>query len=101
MNKSPHTAIAPSIPRRSSPYRHLFAYKANPAEGMWASPPYLHNGSVPNLYELLSPANERSKTFYIGREFDPVKVGVDTSGKSGTFLYDTSLVGNANTGTFF
>ena len=61
----------------------LFAYKANPAEGMWASPPYLHNGSVPNLYELLSPAKERSKTFYIGREFDPVKVGVDTTGEAG------------------
>ena len=88
-------------PETLEPVPALFAYKANPAEGMWASPPYLHNGSVPNLYELLSPANERSKTFYIGREFDPVKVGVDTSGNSGTFLYDTSLVGNANTGHSF
>ena len=88
-------------PEALEPVPALFAYKANPAEGMWASPPYLHNGSVPNLYELLSPAKERSKTFYIGREFDPVKVGVDTSGKSGTFMYDTSLVGNANTGHSF
>ncbi|MFW9264412.1 di-heme-cytochrome C peroxidase [Nostoc sp. CALU 546] len=76
-------------------------YKANPAEGMWASPPFLHNGSVPNLYELLLPDNERSKTFFIGREFDPVKVGVDTSGKSGKFLFDTSLVGNSNAGHSF
>ncbi|MHC0067056.1 di-heme-cytochrome C peroxidase [Nostoc sp. UIC 10890] len=76
-------------------------YKANPPEGMWASPPFLHNGSVPNLYELLLPDNERSKTFFIGREFDPVKVGVDTSGKSGKFLFDTSLVGNSNAGHSF
>ena len=88
-------------PEELEPLPALFAYKANPAEGMWASPPYFHNGSVPNLYELLSPAKERSKTFFIGREFDPVKVGVDTSGKSGKFLFDTSLVGNANTGHSF
>jgi hypothetical protein len=79
----------------------LSAYKANPAEGMWASPPFLHNGSVPNLYELLSPAKERSKTFFIGRDFDPVKVGVDTSGASGKFLFDTSLFGNSNIGHSF
>ena len=79
----------------------LSSYKANPAEGMWASPPYLHNGSVPNLYELLSPAKERSKTFFIGRDFDPVKVGVDTSGASGKFLFDTSLFGNSNIGHSF
>ena len=40
----------------------------------------MHNGSVPNLYEMLIPAKERTKKFYIGREFDPVKVGLDTSG---------------------
>jgi RoxA-like, cytochrome c-like len=79
----------------------LSSYKANPAEGMWASPPFLHNGSVPNLYELLSPAKERSKTFFIGRDFDPVKVGVDTSGASGKFLFDTSLFGNSNIGHSF
>ena len=62
-------------------------YKAAPRDGVWATPPFLHNGSVPNLYEMLIPAKERTKKFYIGREFDPVKVGLDTSGKSGTFLW--------------
>jgi hypothetical protein len=79
----------------------LGGYKANPVEGMWSSPPFLHNGSVPNLYELLVPARERSKTFYVGREFDPVKVGVDTSGASGKFLFDTSRFGNSNLGHSF
>ena len=76
-------------------------YKAAPREGVWATPPFLHNGSVPNLYEMLIPAKERTKKFYLGREFDPVKVGLDTSGKSGTFLVDTTLRGNSNAGHSF
>jgi len=76
-------------------------YKAAPRDGVWATPPFLHNGSVPNLYEMLLPAEERTKKFYIGREFDPVKVGLDTSGKSGTFLLDTALPGNSNAGHSF
>ncbi|KDR38186.1 di-heme-cytochrome C peroxidase [Caballeronia glathei] len=76
-------------------------YKAAPRDGVWATPPFMHNGSVPNLYEMLIPAKERTKKFYVGREFDPVKVGLDTSGKSGTFLLDTSLPGNSNAGHSF
>jgi hypothetical protein len=56
---------------------------------------------VPSLYDLLTPAKERPKKFYLGREFDPVKVGLDTSGKSGTFLVDTTLTGNSNAGHSF
>jgi hypothetical protein len=76
-------------------------YKAAPRDGVWATPPFLHNSSVPNLYEMLIPAQERSKKFYIGREFDPIKVGLDTSGKPGNFLFDTSLPGNSNAGHSF
>ena len=79
----------------------LTVYKAAPRDGVWATPPFMHNGSVPNLYEMLVPAKERAKKFYIGREFDPVKVGLDTSGNSGTFLLDTSLRGNSNQGHSF
>ena len=91
----------PFDPEPPEPVPVLGGYKANPAEGMWSAPPFLHNGAVPNLYELLLPASERSKTFLIGREFDPIKVGIDTSGDSGTFLFDTSLVGNSNSGHSF
>jgi hypothetical protein len=38
---------------------------------------------------------ERTKEFYAGREFDPVKVGVDTTASAGTFLMDTTLLGNS------
>jgi hypothetical protein len=77
------------------------SWKAAPRDGVWATGPFLHNGSVPNLYEMLVPAKQRSKKFYVGREFDPVKVGIDTSGKSGMFLFDTSLIGNSNAGHSF
>lgn len=77
------------------------SYKAAPRDGIWAEPPYLHNGSVPNLYEMLIPAKERTKKFYVGRDFDPVKVGIDTSGNSGKFLVDTTLDGNSNAGHSF
>jgi hypothetical protein len=76
-------------------------YKAAPRDGVWATPPFMHNGSVPNLYEMLIPAKERTKKFYVGREFDPVKVGLDTSGASGTFLHDTTQRGNSNAGHSF
>jgi hypothetical protein len=61
----------------------------------------MHNGSVPNLYEMLIPAKERTGKFYVGREFDPVKVGLDTSASAGAFLLDTSLPGNSNAGHSF
>lgn len=91
----------PVYPETVKPAPPLRVYKAAPIDGMWASPPFLHNGSVPNLYELLLPARERSNRFFIGREFDPVKVGVDTSGNSGNYIFDTSLVGNSNAGHSF
>jgi mono/diheme cytochrome c family protein len=101
LNPSPEEALKLHGYREQSPHGPDRCYKAAPRDGIWAEPPYLHNGSVPNLYELLIPAAERTKKFYVGREFDPVKVGVDTSGKSGTFLVDTTLVGNSNAGHSF
>jgi mono/diheme cytochrome c family protein len=75
------------------------AYKARPLDGIWATAPYLHNGSIPNLYQLLLPAGQRVKTFYVGtREFDPVNVGFKTEKTDGAFLLDTSLPGNSNAG---
>jgi len=78
-------------------------YKPRPLQGVWATPPFLHNGSIPNIYELLSPAYERSSRFYVGRrEFDPERVGyrLDPLSKGG-FWFDTRLPGNLNTGHEF
>ncbi|WP_298253691.1 di-heme-cytochrome C peroxidase [Bradyrhizobium sp.] len=51
-------------------------YRARPLNGVWATAPYLHNGSVPSLYWMLTPAAERPKQFCMGtRDFDPQQVG--------------------------
>jgi hypothetical protein len=86
-------------------------YKARPLNGVWATAPFLHNGSVPTLYDLLSPVEERPKAFLLGNPtFDPVKVGIATVAadprnglydKSGYFILDTSKPGNRNTGHEF
>lgn len=74
-------------------------YKAAPLAGIWATAPYLHNGSVPNLYELLLPSDKRTKSFHVGnRDFDTVKVGFSMDAREGTSLFDTSLPGNSNAG---
>jgi hypothetical protein len=81
------------LPRQRAPEG---VWKAAPRDGVWATAPFLHNGSVPNLYEMLIPAAERTKKFWLGGDFDPVKVGLDTTATSGTFLMDTTLRGNSN-----
>lgn len=78
------------------------AYKARPLAGAWATAPFLHNGSVPNLYQLLSPQDERARTFYRGTfEFDPAHVGYRTEAFPGGFLFDTRITGNHNSGHEF
>jgi mono/diheme cytochrome c family protein len=77
-------------------------YKARPLNGIWAVAPYLHNGSVPNLYALLSPQSERPDTFWVGsKQFDPVKVGYDTSELKGGYLFDVRNPGDSNRGHEF
>jgi len=77
-------------------------YKARPLDGIWASPPYLHNGAVPTIYALLSPAKERPAKFYLGRrEYDPVNLGYQYEELAGGFEFDTTILGNHNTGHEF
>ena len=81
-------------------------YRSKTLVGIWATAPFLHNGSVPTIYDLLKPASERPVTFPTGqREYDPVKLGIQTDrakyvlppGLAG-FLMDMRLPGNWNTG---
>lgn len=84
----------------------IVAYKARPLNGIWATAPYLHNGSVPTLYDLLQPSHlrivlnegetmgnakptDRPLTFYVGsREFDAKHVGFKSDASSITVLSD-------------
>lgn len=80
-------------------FRAPLGYPARPMAGYWATGPFLHNGSVRTLYQLLSPVSEREKTFYMGTfEFDPKEVGYLNQKIDGAFLYDTRVKGNFNTG---
>ncbi|MBZ5532950.1 MAG: hypothetical protein LAO20_16090 [Acidobacteriia bacterium] len=78
-------------------------YKARPLAGIWATPPFLHNGSVPSLYQMLVPAYERSKKFYRKTTlFDPYAVGLySDASEKGAFLFDTSITGSSNSGHEF
>lgn len=76
--------------------------KAGPLPGVWASGPYLHNGSVPTVYELLSPVEERRKVFWTGgRELDRERLGFVSDDAPGRFRFDTGLIGNRNTGHLY
>jgi len=48
---------------------------ANGLDGVWARAPYLHNGSVPTLYDLLVPSERPSKFVRGSISYDPVRVG--------------------------
>jgi len=78
-------------------------YKPRPLAGIWAAGPFLHNGSVPTIYQLLLPAEQRDKKFFVGtRDFDPVNLGLSTDAPSqGGFWFDTSITGNSNLGHEF
>ena len=91
-----------SAPSDCGPDDPLMAYKGRPLDGIWATGPYLHNGSVANLYEVLLPAEERMKQFYVGsRNFDPKHVGFENKKGPDTFLFDTSKPGNSNAGHIY
>ncbi len=83
------------LPRRED----LLVYKSGPLAGIWATAPFLHNGSVPNLDQLFRPARDRAKTFHVGsREFDPVTVGYRSTPSPATFEFRTEVPGNSNAG---
>ena len=89
--------------QRFKHFRKTNGYSNLPLDGIWLRAPYLHNGSVPTLSDLLEKAPDRQKVFYRGNDlYDPDKVGfVSDQEQSGThhyFKYDTSLPGNSNSG---
>ncbi|HWP60540.1 MAG TPA: hypothetical protein VNL14_21775 [Candidatus Acidoferrales bacterium] len=84
-------------------FRKTFGYANSPLDGLWLRAPYLHNGSVPTLRDLLEPGAKRPKTFYRGYDvYDQKKVGfvADVAEEKGKkfFLYDTAEPGNSNRG---
>jgi hypothetical protein len=95
------------------PYVGVPHYRARPLDGVWATAPYLHNGSVPTLHHMLVPQKDRPKAFCVGnRQFDPGAVGLplttdpkaepkDVSCAAGLTKFDTTQLGNSNLGHSF
>ncbi len=90
-------------PWRFTQFHKTRGYANMPLDGIWLRAPYLHNGSVPSLRDLLEPAASRPKVFWRGYDvFDPVKVGFisdqpEAGGRS-FFRFDTGQPGNGNGG---
>jgi cytochrome c2 len=83
-------------------FRKTNGYVSPPLDGLWLRAPYLHNGSVPTLAELLEPPDKRPKLFWRGYDvYDQEKIGFISSGAEAEQFgsrYDTSLPGNSNEG---
>lgn len=100
-------------PRPNCPNKRTFRddgrviphYRARPLNGVWATAPYLHNGSVPTLRTLLMPQAQRPATFCVGsRQFDPRDVGLAPEAlpcASGLTTFDTTELANSNRGHSF
>ena len=98
-----HTFTTP--PFQFDAYRKTNGYSNTPLDGVWARAPYLHNGSVPTLWDLLEPVEKRPAVFNTGYNvYDPKEVGFITSGPEAEregFKYEICLPGNSNVGHTF
>jgi processive rubber oxygenase RoxA-like protein len=82
---------------RFSHFRKTNGYANAPLDGIWLRAPYLHNGSVPTIRDLLEPAEKRPKAFYRGYDvIDQRRLGfasdVSQEGNVGFFRYETQCV---------
>ncbi len=92
-------------------FRLQNGYVNTPLDGVWLRAPYLHNGSVPTLRDLLNPPEKRPQVFCRGGEvydwknlgyaWAPVPAPGSAGGRAtcpGLFRYDTAVEGNSNKG---
>jgi len=82
---------------RFSHFRKTNGYANMPLDGIWLRGPYLHNGSVPTVRDLLEPADRRPTVFYRGYDvIDQHKLGFvsNVAEESGVkfFRYETQCV---------
>jgi hypothetical protein len=83
-------------PPREFGVRSTGKYWAASLDGVWARVPYLHNGSVRTMQELLTPPAQRAKTFHRGsQDYDTTQMGYTDVG---AYVFDTATRGNSNAG---
>ena len=96
-------SLFPQSPYTFRRFRKTDGYANHPLDGIWARAPYLHNGSIPTLRDLLEAPDRRPTAFYRGYDvYDQTRVGfvssVAAEGGRQFFRYDTSVPGNSNAG---
>jgi hypothetical protein len=84
------------LPQTALPPRG--SYESRVLYGIWAAAPYLHNGSVPTLADLLKPQAERVKTFKIGQAYDIANVGLAAEQTQFSFELETTDCSDLNSG---
>jgi mono/diheme cytochrome c family protein len=94
------------VDQRFHHFRKTDGYANMPLDGIWLRSPYLHNGSVPTLRDLLEVPSKRPKVFYRGYDvFDQKNVGfvsnLASEGNKQYFKFDTTLPGNSNSGHLY
>jgi hypothetical protein len=86
----------------TSHFRKTNGYASVLLDGIWLRAPFLHNGSVPTLADLLEPTDRRPKLFWRGYNvYDQERVGFISNGpeaENSGFRYDTNVPGNSNEG---
>ncbi|KFI22429.1 di-heme-cytochrome C peroxidase [Nitrosococcus oceani] len=75
-----------------------YAYESRVLQGIWAAAPYLHNGSVPTLAELLKPAAERVRSFKVGPAYDLVDIGLAVEQTQFDYTLETTDCSDRNSG---
>lgn len=83
-------------------FRKTNGYASVPLDGLWLRAPYLHNGSVPTLFDLFESQDKRPTLFWRGYDvYDQERVGFISTGDEAQRLgsrFDASLPGNSNQG---
>ncbi len=89
-------------------FQNVEGYVAVELDGLWIRAPYLHNGSVPTLFDLLERPKDRPTEFFRGYDvYDPARMGfvtdveIDPATGRRHFRYDVSLPGNSNAGHLY
>jgi len=101
-----YTAYQDEYPWGFKSFQNIDGYVATEHTGLWLKGPYLHNGSVPTLRDLLNAPEQRPQVFYRGWDLvDAVNGGfvsqADADVERYGWLYDTRLPGNGNAGHLF
>ncbi|HYJ83876.1 MAG TPA: di-heme-cytochrome C peroxidase [Allosphingosinicella sp.] len=79
----------PAAPEPCGAKNGPIRYESRVMEGIWAAAPYLHNGSVPTLADLLKAPRNRPNKFEVGNRYDTELIGLARSQAPGAQVRDT------------